>query len=500
MTPHIAAKHGTQDVDESSDTYDTIEWLIKNLPANNGKVGMWGISYPGFYTAAGMIDAHPALVAASPQAPVSDLYMGDDSFHNGAFFLAANFGFYGNFMERKGDPAPPNPQRESLFEIKTPDGYDFYKQLGPMANTDEKYFKRQNPYWTAILDHPNYDEYWKSRNILQHIKQIKPAVMVVGGWYDAEDLQGPLKMFRNIEGSNKMLVMGPWPHGGWARSDGQKLGNIDFASKTSEYYRKEIEFAFFQQHLKGKDAKLPRAYVFQTGANQWRLHEAWPPANATPKTFYLDAKGKLSSSAPKDQGFDEYVSDPAKPVPFLSYTAQGMTRDYMTADQRFATTRPDVLVYETEVLEDDLTIAGPIQVKLKVSTSGTDSDFVVKVVDVYPSDYPTPEDVAAKGIRMGGYQQLVRGEPFRGKYRKSFEKPEAFTPGQADTIEFAMPDVYHTFRRGHKMMVHVQSTWFPLIDRNPQKFVDIMKAKASDFQPATERVWRPSSITVTVEP
>jgi uncharacterized protein len=512
VRPHKDVKRGASDTDESTDTYDTIDWLVKHIPNNNGRVGMWGISYPGFYVSAGMIDAHPALKAASPQAPVSDYFMGDDSYHNGAFMLAANFGFYTNFAERKGGPT--RPTQGAPFDYGTPDGYEFYLKMGPLSNADDLYLKHTNPYWSEQQEHTNYDQFWQERSIIRHLKDITPAVMTTGGWFDAEDLAGPLKVSAMVERTKKgpanMLVMGPWSHGGFSRGDGDRLGNLEFGSKTGAFYREKIEFAFFMQYLKGKgDGKFPRAWLFRTGTNEWRKHDSWPPANAVRKTLYFAPGGALADASPADAGkqYDEYVSDPAKPVPYLGYTAQNMNGDYMTEDQRFASRRTDVLVYQTEPLADDVTIAGPITANLQVSTSGTDSDFVVKLVDVYPGDYPDPLPATpAQGprppntVRMGGYQQLVRGEPFRGKFRNSFEKPEAFVPNQPSKIEFAMPDVYHTFRKGHRIMVQIQSSWFPLVDRNPQKFVEIPKAKPGDFVKATERVYHGSSVSVLVEP
>ncbi len=521
MRPQKDVKHGNTDVDESSDTYDTIDWLVKHVPNNNGRVGIWGISYPGFYAAAGIIDAHPALKAASPQAPIGDLFMGDDSYHNGAFMLAANFGFYVGFVPRVGGPATSSGP-DFDFNYGTPDGYDFYLKLGSLSNT-ERYFKTPNHYWSDNLAHTTYDEWWKSRALVPHLKNIKPAVMTVGGWFDAEDLAGPLAIYRQIEksspGATNTLVMGPWPHGGWARGTGDRLGNLRFASNASEFFREKIEFPFFAHYLKDKPLDpLPEAYTFETGTNTWRRNEAWPPANAQPKAFYLHENGRLLAEAPHDAGasastsagtFDEYVSDPSHPVPYLGYVAMGMTRDYMTEDQRFAATRSDVLVYETEPLESDVRIAGPIKVDLRVSTSTTDADWVVKVIDVYPGDYPTPGERTENAppppqnaVKMGAYQQLVRGEPFRGKFRHSFEKPEPFVSNQPDAIAFQMADVEHTFRKGHRLMVQVQSSWFPLIDRNPQKFMEIPKATDADFQKATIRVYRssklPSSITMLV--
>ena len=480
-------------VDESSDAYDTIDWLIKNIPNNNGNAGIWGISYPGFYATAAIIDAHPALVAASPQAPVTDYYMGDDSYHNGAFFLAANFGFYANFGKGKTEPSLPDTSTPR-FDYKNPNGYDFFLRAGPLANFSEKYLKNQSPYWSEQIAHTNYDQFWQSRNISQHLTNIKPAVLTVGGWFDAEDLSGPLKVFRSIEknspGANSTIVMGPWSHGGWSRTDGDALGSVTFNAKTSLFFRENIEFAFFNYYLKGKnDPKLPKAYLFETGTNQWRKYDQWPPKDAPSRTLHLQANGKLSFDSGPADGFDEYVSDPNKPVPYIGYIAQGMTREYMVDDQRFASTRTDVLTYETDALTADITVAGPIHPTLHVSTTGTDSDFIVKLIDVYPNDVPQAE-------KLGGYQQLVRGEPFRGKFRNSFEKPEPFTPGKEAIIDFTMPDINHTFRKGHRIMVQIQSSWFPLIDRNPQKFLIIPDAKPADFQKATPRVYRTSTITL----
>jgi len=493
VRPHNPSK-GPRDTDESTDTFDSIDWLTKNVKNNNGKVGMWGISYPGFYVSAGMIDAHPALRAASPQAPVTDYYLGDDSYHNGAFMLAANFGFYQSFVERKGDPAPP--AAAVPFQFKTPDGYDFYLRMGGLGNANEKYFKNSNPYWLENTLNTTYNDYWKTRGIWRHLKGIKPAVLTVGGWFDAEDAQGPLRthsfMEKNSAPANNTLVMGPWTHGSWSRGDGDSVGNLHFGSKTAAFYRESIEFAFFQYHLKTKgDGKFPRAWVFSTGRNEWQQFAQWPPAEAQPKSLYLAANHQLAWQPDSTAGFDEFISDPNKPVPYLGYTNLGMARDYMTEDQRFASQRPDVLTFETEPLKEDLTIAGPIDVALLASTSATDSDFVVKLIDVYPGDFPSFID--KNPTKMGGYQQLVRGEPFRGKFRKSFETPVPFVPNQPDRIEFAMPDVFHTFRKGHRLLVQVQSSWFPLTDRNPQKFMDIPKALSADFTKATQRVYRGNS-------
>jgi len=498
LKPHLANKPGPKDTDESTDTYDTIEWLIHNVPGCEPKVGIWGISQPGFYASAGMIDAHPALRAVSPQAPVTDYYLGDDDYHNGAFMLAANFGFYQNFRPRAGEPAPP--QLTLRPDFGTTDGYQFFLDMGSLASGDEKYFKHSNPFWTEVIGNTTYNTFWQSRSIWKHLKNVKPAVMTVGGWFDAEDLQGPLRTFEAIERNNppatNMLVMGPWTHGGFARGDGDRVGRVLFHSKTSLYFRENIEFPFFLQALKGNaEGKLPKAWVFETGLNQWRKFDTWPPRNVRIMDLFPSEKGALTMERPPREGVDEYVSDPARPVPYIGSLAFGMRGDYMTEDQRFAATRPDVLVYKSEILDRDVTVFGPISVDLKVSTTGTDSDFDVKIIDVYPGDAPDyTNPPAAPGApaavsSMGGYQQLVRGEPFRGKFRKSFEKPVPFEPGKPDRITFAMPDIAHTFRAGHRVMVQIQSSWFPLTDRNPQKFLDIPNARPSDFIKVTERVY-----------
>jgi putative CocE/NonD family hydrolase len=483
---------GPKDTDENSDAWDTIDWLVKHVPNNNGKVGMFGISYPGFYTSMGMIDTHPALKAASPQAPISDWFMGDDLHHNGAFFLSQNFGFFYWFEQKSDDPLRDGGRH---FIFHNPDGYDFYLLMGPLANSDTVLFKGGVHAWTEFLAHPNYDAFWQARNIRPHLKNIRCAVMTVGGWFDGEDLFGALETYRSTERQNpgitNLLVMGPWAHGDWGRKDGDKLGDINFQAKTAAFYREHIELPFFRYFLKGdtNDA-LPEAYMFETGTHQWRRFDAWPPRNAREQTLFLHANGKLDFTPPAQEAdaFDEYVSDPAKPVPFTMEVTTDYPRSYPLQDQRFAASRPDVLVYETEPLEEDLTFAGPLKATLHVATTGTDADWVVKVIDVYAADFPNPDPNPAHVV-MGGYQQLVRGDVMRARFRNSFEKPEAMEPGKVTKIEFTMPDVCHTFRRGHRVMVQVQSSWFPLVDRNPQKFVNIHTAKPEDFQKATQRVY-----------
>jgi putative CocE/NonD family hydrolase len=508
MHPHIDDKKSPQDVDDSSDTYDTIEFLLKDVANNNGKAGIWGISYPGFYTSASIIDSHPALVAASPQAPMTDLFKGDDAYHGGAFMLSANFGFYAFFRPQK-EPSPPAPSVP--FDFGTSDSYKFYLNAGNLANLEAQYLKGSNWLFNDQMNHTTYDSYWQQRDLSRHMKNVKCAVLVVGGWYDAEDLSGPYRTFNAIGKMNPetpaTLVEGPWVHGGWARGDGSHLGDIPFNARTSDYFRANVQFPFFEHYLKGKSAGAqPKAVVFETGTNVWRHFEQWPPKDAAAKTLYFHAGGKLSFDPPADaKGVDEYVSDPNHPVPFVGYTTDTVPQRYMVDDQRFAGYRPDVLVYETDPLTEDVTIAGPISPKLKIASTGTDSDFVVKLIDVYPENYgddegrPNKRVTDAPPLHMGGYQELLRGEPFRAKFRNNWEKPEALTPGKQTEIDFTMPDLFHTFRRGHRIMVQVQSSWFPLTDRNPQTFTDIPRARPEDFRKATEQVFREKDAASGVE-
>ena len=504
VRPHKAKKTGTADIDESSDTYDTIEWLLKSVANNNGRVGMWGISYPGFYTTMGVLSAHPALKAASPQAPIADWFIGDDFHHNGALFLPHAF----NFLSVFGQPRPkPTTEFGPRFSHGTPDGYRFFLDLGPLANADGKYFKGQIAFWNEMMAHPNYDEYWQARNVEPHLRNVTTTVMTVGGWFDAEDLFGALHTYQGIERNNpgiyNTIVMGPWFHGGWSRSDGDQLGNINFGAKTSVYYREKLELPFFNCLLKDKcDGRVPEAVMFETGSNKWRTYEHWPPTTAETRELFLQSGGALGfEPTTSTAAFNEYESDPAHPVPFINSTAIGMTREYMTDDQRFAATRPDVLVYQTQPLNQDITFAGPVKVTLFVSTTGTDADFVVKLIDVLPDNTPDNEPNPT-GVRLGGYQMLVRGEPMRARFRNSYSKPAAMVPGQVTKVEFTMPDINHSFLRGHRIMVQVQSSWFPLVDRNPQKFVDINRATEADFQKATQRVYHSrvnaSKLTVNV--
>ena len=498
MTPHKAEKTDKSHIDESSDTYDTIEWCIKNIPNNNGRVGQWGISYPGFYTAAGMIDSHPNLKAVSPQAPIADWFW-DDFHHHGAFFLPHAFNFLSVFGKPRPEPTTEFPDR---FHHGTPDGYKFFLELGPLKNADERYFKGEIEFWNKIVEHPNYDDFWKARNILPHLKNITCAVMTVGGWYDAEDLYGPLNIYRHTETNNpgivNILIMGPWAHGHWNFTNGQKLGNIDFGFKTSHYYQEHIQLPFFNYYLKGKgNHNLPEACVFETGANRWRAFDTWPP-KVEDQNFFCHERGRLAFNEPSTQEdvYDEYISDPANPVPYTEEIAIGMTQAYMTDDQRFAARRPDVLVYQTEILAEDLTLAGPVTAELWVSTSGTASDWIVKLIDVYPDDlkldFPWFRPALESGDKgLEGYHKMIRSEVMRGRFRNSYENPEPFEPNTPTKVSLKLQDICHTFKRGHRLQIQIQSTWFPLVDRNPQKYVpNIFKAEEKDFIKATQRVYR----------
>ncbi len=499
---------GKKAIDESTDTYDTIDWLIKNIANNNGKVGIYGISYPGFYSTTSLPNAHPALKAVSPQAPVTDWFMGDDFHHNGALFLMDAFRFMSSFGVPR--PTPITPDKGPLpFRFPIQDNYRFYLESGTVKNLKETYFGDSIHFWNNLFKHPDLDTFWKARVILPHLKQVKPAVMVVGGFFDAEDAYGTFATYKAIEKQNptasNILVAGPWFHGGWVRSSGQQFGDIDFGQETSYFYQNQLELPFFKFHLKGEgDFNPAEATIFITGSNQWKGFEHWPPQEAQEKKIYFHPNGKLSFSPPElVQGFDEYVSDPAHPVPFQAGIHERRSREYMIDDQRFASQRPDVRTFQTEILQNDVTLTGPLLADLRVSLSGTDADFVVKLIDVFPEDSPNPIP-NPKNLVMGGYQMLVRGEIMRGKYRHSFELPEPFVPGQVSTVQYTLPDVAHTFKKGHRIMIQLQHSWFPLADRNPQKFMNIYQANPEDFQKATHRLYyqkdQPSSISVHILP
>jgi uncharacterized protein len=508
MRAYIPHKKSNKDIDETTDAYDTIDWLVKNIRHNNGKVGIWGISYPGFYAAMALIDSHPALKAASPQAPISDWFVGDDMHHNGALTLSMSFNFFKAFEQQRDGLTTqwkPGPKYDS------PDMYNFFLNLGPLPNANKKHFNGKLPFWNAVLEHGTYDDFWKSRCNLPYFKNIKPAVLLVGGWYDSEDLYGPLNIYKSIEEKNSKnethLVMGPWSHGGWSRTDGGSFGDFTFPENTSDYYNKNIILPFFNYYLKGiGTSNLPEVITYRTGENKWIDHDNWPPAGAEKKSFYFSQNKKLNwqKSSGSKILFDEYLSDPNKPVPYTSqfYDSQQMYwRTYMNDDQRFASSRPDVLAYESDPLEQNVTISGPITADLFVSTTGTDADWVVKVIDVYP-DSTKNLPSTPNNVKMGGYQRLIRFEIMRGKFRNSYEKPAPFVPNKVEEVKFKLNDIDHTFIKGHKIMVQVQSSFFPFFDKNPQKFVDIYKAKESDFQKAFNRVYfsskYPSSINFSI--
>jgi putative CocE/NonD family hydrolase len=499
MRPHVAKPKDKSDIDESTDTYDTIDWLIKNVKNHNGKVGQYGISYPGFYCSAGMINAHPALKAVSPQAPIGDWFF-DDFNHHGAFFLPHAFRFFSAFGHARPEPTTTRPFTNVNFG--TNDGYQFYLDMGPLTNANKKYLHGKIAFWDEMTQHPNYDAFWQARNILPHLKNVAPAVMTVGGWFDAEDLYGALQTYAAVEKQNKnfnIIVMGPWAHGAWAGPFGEKLGNISFGSNTSAFFQKEIELPFFNHFLKGKgEHGLPEAYMFETGANQWRKFDAWPPKEAVKAKLYTHPGGKLAFEPPTTKdGFVEYISDPSKPVPYTEAFSLGMTREYMTDDQRFASKRPDVVVFQTDQLQDDITLAGELLADLKVSTSGGDSDWVVKLIDVFPMDVP---EVAGTTRPLKGYEMMVRSEVIRGRFRNSYEKPEPFKANEPTTVKLPLQGVLHTFKKGHRVMIQVCSSWFPLVDRNPQTYVEnIFFAKEKDFVRATQRVYCSQQYPTSIE-
>ncbi len=493
VTPHIAKKKKRTDVDESSDTYDTVDWLVKNIKNNNGRAGLYGISYPGFYATASLPGAHPAIKAVSPQAPVTDEFIGDDANHNGAFFLMDNFNFMNYYgKERKG---PTEDYGTSMFKSKPKDLYDFFLKLGPIKYTqDTQYFNNRSYIFNEYLQHDTYDAYWKARNIRPHLKNIKPAVLVVGGWFDAEDLFGALRTYESIEKQNPVnknrLVMGPWTHGSWARSEWKSYATHDFGSNTSKYYQDSLETTFFNFYLKDKgNFNAAEATVFETGTNRWRSFTAWPPANVRPTDYFLHSAKKLSPDKPTEiNNFDEYISDPANPVPYTKGIHASRNNRYMAEDQSFVAARNDVLLFQTDTLTEDVTLSGKIVADLKISLSSTDADFIVKLIDVLPANEPVPSFLP-KTTDMGGMQRLVRAEVIRGKFRNSFSQPQPFTENKITTVKYELPDVMHTFKKGHRIMVQIQSSWFPLVDRNPQKFMRIPDAEENDFRKSTIRVY-----------
>ncbi|MDX2036651.1 MAG: CocE/NonD family hydrolase [Isosphaeraceae bacterium] len=486
IRPIRADRSDPRATDESTDARDTIAWLLANLPNHNGRVGIWGISYPGFYAIAALIDAHPALAAVSPQAPVFDWFLGDDTHHNGALFLQQEFNFDAVF----GVARPrPTTQHGEPFDHGTEDGYAFFLDLGPLRRADELYFRGKRRFWSDVMKHGTYDEFWKARAIGRRLGKVDPAVLTVGGWYDAQNLYGALNLHATIErvspGTENLLVMGPWSHGGWSRE-------IDFTAEpesggveTNRFYRRSIEMPFFEHHLKGRPRdRVVKAWVWETGRRRARALETWPPRDSRGSAYHLGAGGRLSVDPPAASvsgavGYDEYVSDPARPVPYTAKVTVDCRESYMLEDQRFLSGRPDVLGYRSDRLEEPLTIAGPIAVELFVSTDGTDADWVLKLIEVLPGEDGSD-----------GEERLVRGDVMRGRFRESFEHPKGFTPGVPTRVAFSLPDCFHTFRAGSRVMVQIQSSWFPLVDRNPQSFVDIATARASDFRASRHRVHR----------
>ena len=485
-------------IDESTDTYDTIDWLSKNMKNYNQKAGMYGISYPGFYSTMSLVNSHPTLKAVSPQAPVTNWYLGDDFHHNGVLFLNDSFNFMSVFGVPRPEPITPDkgPKRPE-FEIK--DTYRFYLEGGSVKELEAKYFKKNIKFYNDLFAHPDYDQFWQDRNPLPHLTNVKPAVMTVGGFFDAEDAYGAFETYKAIEKQNpnvtNMLVAGPWFHGGWVRSKADTFGDMQFGSPTGEYYQQNIELPFFNYYLKEKgNFKPTEAQIFITGSNEWKQFESWPPKNISTQKLYLQANGKIAfNSSTTSTTFDEYISDPNNPVPYQGGVLESRSREYMVDDQRFASTRPDVMVYQTDVLTEDITITGPVINHLFVSTTGTDADYVVKLIDVLPENAPK-----YNGKLMGGYQNLIRAEIMRGKYRNSFEKPEAIVPNHKTNVTYTMPDVGHTFKKGHRIMIQVQNTWFPLADRNPQQFMNVYEATAKDFLKQTQRIYHDSYIEVPV--
>jgi uncharacterized protein len=503
IRPVVPVKKSNKDIDETTDTWDTVDWLINNVENNNGKVGIFGVSYPGFYSTMGIINSHPAVKAVSPQAPVAAWFIGDDVHHNGAFFLQDCFNFYYSFgrprqaLTRAGNPG---------FKYPVPDNYEFFLSLGPIKNIATRYFGDSIKFWNDAFAHPDYDSFWKARDPQQYLKSITPAVMTVGGWFDAEDLYGTLHTYEAIESQNpsttkNYLIMGPWSHGQWAFGEGKNIGNIYWGFDANNKFI-EVEESFFKYYLKGEgNFDLAEAEIFITGSNEWRDFATWPPKNVVAKDLFFHTGEAASFEAPVSKtGFDEYCSDPLNPVPYTEDVHTRRTNAYMIDDQRFASRRPDVMTYQTSILTQDITLTGPLTADLFVSTTGTDADYIVKLVDVFPPD--TISVNPDNKYPLGGYQMLVRAEVFRGRYRNSFEKPEPFVPGKVTEVKYELPDVAHTFKKGHRIMIQVQNSWFPLVDRNPQKFVNIYKCSESDFQKATQRIYydadHPSHIKVNI--
>jgi putative CocE/NonD family hydrolase len=480
--------HDKKAIDESTDTYDTIEWLLKNTPNHNGRVGMAGTSYGAWLTVMGMLDPHPALRAAVPQASPADMWIGDDFHHNGAFRLSYGFE-YAYMMESSKEISDVSKVIDRF------DAYEWYLELGSLANVNAKYFHNRLPTWNDFVNHPDYDAFWKRQAFAPWLTRVTVPTLNVAGWWDQEDFYGPIKIYELLErhdtANKNLLVVGPWNHGGWSRGEGRKLGRIDFGSATAQFYRREVLARFLAYHLKGREnPNLPEALTFRTGANEWVRHDSWPPKqNVAERRLYFQADGKLSFDPPPataKAAFDSYISDPENPVPYRPRPIELRSGwgTWLVEDQRFVHHRPDVLAWVSEPLKDDVVVSGKIVANLFAATTGTDSDWVVKIIDVYPEKYPADP-------KMGGYQLMIAGDVLRGRYRNSFEKPEPIAPDSIERYEIGFPANDHVFLKGHRIMVQVQSTWFPVIDRNPQRFVpNIFLANESDFQRATQRVFR----------
>lgn len=488
MRPQDAYKRGNSATDDATDTYDSIEWLVKNVDNNNGNVGMWGTSYPGYYTSVGAINSHPALKAISPQAPIADWFF-DDFHRNGAFVTPMAFIFFDTFDKQRDGQFAYWPKG---MDQVTPDGYKFFKDLGPLTNVNEDYFNGERPFWNEIIAHPNYDDYWQSRDLLQHLSKTKPATLVVGGWYDTEDLYGPLYTYQTMSQKNSQshikLVMGPWSHGQWnSTKGGASLGEANFGFDTSAWFQKEVLLPFFKQHLKGEgEANLATATMFETGSNRWKKFDTWPPKAGNVQTLYLGNNEQLLDGN-TSKGASEYISDPNKPVPHSAKVSRGWDKPYMVEDQRFAARRPDVLVFETDVLENDMTIAGAIDLDLWFSTTQTAADIVVKVVDVFPGKDDNTNKVDKE---TGNRHELVRWSVIRGRFRESMSEPKPFVANQPTKVTFDLYDILHTFKRGHKLQIQIQSSMFPFIDMNPQHYVDnIFEAKESDYVKAMHTIY-----------
>ena len=482
-------KNDAKSVDESSDTYDTIDWLVKNVKNNNGRVGIFGVSYPGWLAVVPLLEPHPALKALSPQALMGDTWLGDDFFHQGGFRLSYGYEYVFGLESAAGSASPYS----GAYDM-----YEWYLKAGAISN----FVKPTLPTWKDFIEHPTFDAFWKARSASHYLKDPVVPTLHVAGWFDQEDFYGPMKAYAKLEKSDKKsmnyLVVGPWNHGGWRGGEGDKLGNIEFKNATGKYFREKLEAPFFAYYLKGRGAlQQPEAVTFQTGSNEWKTYTQWPPTNlTTERKLYFQADGKLSFEPPTAEGnkvFDSYISDPASPVPYrhrpieITYSRGSRWSTWLTEDQRFVHKRPDVLSWETDTLAEDVTVAGEIVAQLFASTSGTDSDWIVKLIDVYPQDYPSDP-------KMGGYQFMLAGEVLRGRYHKSFEKPQALVADKVTEFNVDLIHRDHTFKKGHKIMVQVQSTWFPVIDRNPQKYVEnIFKATQADYIPATQRIFRSKS-------